>query len=165
MIIVKCYNVIMIQFFISSTTSEHVLLVPFFSLYFSILGDEVVGIWSRHAEKADVNCACVSHSGISLVTGDDFGMVKLFDFPCPEKFVRPFSFIQSPGLLIAEFESYQSIHRNIKMMGTVMQFELCLFLNVCCRQRFDCSVMATNSFLTIPLWLYHIIPCGDPQKV
>ncbi|KAG6934966.1 echinoderm microtubule associated protein like 5, partial [Chelydra serpentina] len=56
----------------------------------SILGDEVVGIWSRHAEKADVNCACVSHSGISLVTGDDFGMVKLFDFPCPEKFVRTF---------------------------------------------------------------------------
>ncbi|KAI4568505.1 hypothetical protein MJT46_008303 [Ovis ammon polii x Ovis aries] len=52
----------------------------------SILGDEVMGIWSRHAEKADVNCACVSHSGISLVTGDDFGMVKLFDFPCPEKF-------------------------------------------------------------------------------
>lgn len=46
-----------------------------------------MGIWSRHAEKADVTCACVSHSGISLVTGDDFGMVKLFDFPCPEKFV------------------------------------------------------------------------------
>ncbi|NXL27479.1 EMAL5 protein, partial [Glaucidium brasilianum] len=54
----------------------------------SVLGDEVMGIWSRHAEKADVNCACVSHSGINLVTGDDFGMVKLFDFPCPEKFVR-----------------------------------------------------------------------------
>uniref|UniRef100_A0A8C8VLX9 EMAP like 5 n=1 Tax=Pelusios castaneus TaxID=367368 RepID=A0A8C8VLX9_9SAUR len=54
----------------------------------SVLGDEVVGIWSRHAEKADVNCACVSHSGISLVTGDDFGMVKLFDFPCPEKFAK-----------------------------------------------------------------------------
>ncbi|NXE48057.1 EMAL5 protein, partial [Casuarius casuarius] len=53
----------------------------------SVLGDEVIGIWSRHAEKADVNCACVSHSGINLVTGDDFGMVKLFDFPCPEKFV------------------------------------------------------------------------------
>ncbi|NWX81389.1 EMAL5 protein, partial [Alca torda] len=56
----------------------------------SVLGDEVIGIWSRHAEKADVNCACVSHSGINLVTGDDFGMVKLFDFPCPEKFVRNF---------------------------------------------------------------------------
>lgn len=59
----------------------------FLFLLCSILGDEVMGIWSRHAEKADVNCACVSHSGISLVTGDDFGMVKLFDFPCPEKFV------------------------------------------------------------------------------
>ncbi|NXD05728.1 EMAL5 protein, partial [Nothocercus nigrocapillus] len=58
----------------------------------SVLGDEVIGIWSRHAEKADVNCACVSHSGINLVTGDDFGMVKLFDFPCPEKFVRIFFF-------------------------------------------------------------------------
>ncbi|KFZ50836.1 Echinoderm microtubule-associated protein-like 5 [Podiceps cristatus] len=56
----------------------------------SVLGDEVIGIWSRHAEKADVNCACVSHSGINLVTGDDFGMVKLFDFPCPEKFVRTY---------------------------------------------------------------------------
>ncbi|KAM7109602.1 echinoderm microtubule-associated protein-like 5 isoform 5-T5 [Ciconia maguari] len=54
----------------------------------SVLGDEVIGIWSRHAEKADVNCACVSHSGINLVTGDDFGMVKLFDFPCPEKFAK-----------------------------------------------------------------------------
>lgn len=63
-------------------------MVDFLSFFLSsILGDEVVGIWSRHAEKADVNCACVSHSGISLVTGDDFGMVKLFDFPCPEKFV------------------------------------------------------------------------------
>lgn len=60
---------------------------------FSVLGDEVIGIWSRHAEKADVNCACVSHSGINLVTGDDFGMVKLFDFPCPEKFVRTCSCI------------------------------------------------------------------------
>lgn len=53
----------------------------------SVLGDEVVGIWSRNTDKADVTCACVSHSGINIVTGDDFGMVKLFDFPCPEKFV------------------------------------------------------------------------------
>ncbi|CAI9582753.1 unnamed protein product [Staurois parvus] len=54
----------------------------------SVLGDEVLGIWSRHNDKSDVTCACVSHSGISLVTGDDFGMVKLFDFPCPEKFAK-----------------------------------------------------------------------------
>jgi hypothetical protein len=70
-------------------------MVDFFPSLSSILGDEVMGIWSRHAEKADVNCACVSHSGISLVTGDDFGMVKLFDFPCPEKFVSLFSVYHS----------------------------------------------------------------------
>ncbi|XP_041941967.1 echinoderm microtubule-associated protein-like 5 [Alosa sapidissima] len=54
----------------------------------SVLGDEVQGIWSRNAEKADVTCACVSHSGLNVVTGDDFGMVKLFDFPCPDKFAK-----------------------------------------------------------------------------
>ncbi|XP_030627440.1 echinoderm microtubule-associated protein-like 6 isoform X1 [Chanos chanos] len=54
----------------------------------SILGDEVLGIWPRNADKADVNCACVSHSGLNVVTGDDFGLVKLFDFPCPEKFAK-----------------------------------------------------------------------------
>ncbi|XP_036006433.1 echinoderm microtubule-associated protein-like 5 isoform X1 [Fundulus heteroclitus] len=54
----------------------------------SVLGDEVVGIWSRNADKADVTCACVSHSGLNIVTGDDFGMVKLFDFPSPEKFAK-----------------------------------------------------------------------------
>ncbi|KAK6293731.1 hypothetical protein J4Q44_G00360570 [Coregonus suidteri] len=54
----------------------------------SILGDEVLGIWPRNADKADVNCACVSHAGLNVVTGDDFGLVKLFDFPCTEKFTK-----------------------------------------------------------------------------
>uniref|UniRef100_UPI00398E636F echinoderm microtubule-associated protein-like 6 isoform X3 n=1 Tax=Pristiophorus japonicus TaxID=55135 RepID=UPI00398E636F len=54
----------------------------------SILGDEVLGIWPRNADKADVNCACVSHAGLNLVTGDDFGLVKLFDFPCTEKYAK-----------------------------------------------------------------------------
>lgn len=72
----------------------------------SILGDEVMGIWSRHAEKADVSCACVSRSGISLVTGDDFGMVKLFDFPCPEKFAKHKRFLgHSPHVANIRFTS------------------------------------------------------------
>ncbi|GLD62631.1 echinoderm microtubule-associated protein-like 6 isoform X1 [Lates japonicus] len=54
----------------------------------SVLGDEVLGIWPRNADKADVNCACVSHAGLNIVTGDDFGLVKLFDFPCTEKFAK-----------------------------------------------------------------------------
>lgn len=58
-----------------------------FPLWSSILGDEVIGIWPRNADKADVNCACVTHAGLNIVSGDDFGLVKLFDFPCTEKFV------------------------------------------------------------------------------
>nr|XP_034966373.1 echinoderm microtubule-associated protein-like 6 [Zootoca vivipara] len=54
----------------------------------SILGDEVIGIWPRNADKADVNCACVTHAGLNIVSGDDFGLVKLFDFPCTEKFAK-----------------------------------------------------------------------------
>ena len=54
----------------------------------SILGPEVVGIWPRNADKADVNTACVAHGGNIVVTGDDFGVVKLFDhFPVSGKFV------------------------------------------------------------------------------
>jgi len=51
----------------------------------SVLGREVVGIWPKNADKGDVNCAHVSHGGNVVATGDDFGLVKLFDFPCPQK--------------------------------------------------------------------------------
>ncbi|KAM9364927.1 echinoderm microtubule-associated protein-like 6 [Pholidichthys leucotaenia] len=54
----------------------------------SILGDEVLGIWPRNADRVDVNCACVSHGGLNVVTGDDLGLVKLFNFPCTEKFAK-----------------------------------------------------------------------------
>lgn len=48
----------------------------------------MIGVWPRNADKADVNCANLSSSGLSLATGDDFGFVKLFEFPVTEKFVR-----------------------------------------------------------------------------
>lgn len=66
----------------------------------SILGDEVWGIWPRNAEKTDVTCACVSHAGLNIVTGDDFGLVKLFDFPCTEKFVRFSPLLKLLGYLV-----------------------------------------------------------------
>lgn len=62
----------------------------------SVLGNEVIGVWPRNADKADVNCANLSSSGLSLATGDDFGFVKLFEFPVTEKFVSCFS-----GLLLS----------------------------------------------------------------
>nr|KAG5687806.1 hypothetical protein BaRGS_005436 [Batillaria attramentaria] len=51
----------------------------------SVLGKEVVGIWPKDSTKADVNCAHLSNLGNALATGDDFGHVKLFEFPCPDK--------------------------------------------------------------------------------
>ena len=50
----------------------------------------MLGVWPRNADKADVNCANLSSSGLSLATGDDFGFVKLFEFPVTEKFVSIF---------------------------------------------------------------------------
>lgn len=63
------------------------LLMLVYILY-SILGPEMIGIWPRNADKADVNTACTAHGGNVVATGDDFGVVKLFDhFPVSEKFV------------------------------------------------------------------------------
>ncbi|XP_050404782.1 echinoderm microtubule-associated protein-like 6 [Patella vulgata] len=55
------------------------------STWTSVLGDEVLGIWPRDSDNADVNCAHLSHLGTALATGDDNGFVKLFDFPCPNR--------------------------------------------------------------------------------
>ena len=50
-----------------------------------MLGSDVTGVWPSKSKNDDVNCAHVSHGGNAIVTGDDFGLVKLFDFPCPQK--------------------------------------------------------------------------------
>ena len=67
---------------------SYIIVIITWLFLFSVLGEEVLGIWPKNSEKADVNCAHVSHAGNAVVTGDDFGCVKLFPFPCPEKMVR-----------------------------------------------------------------------------
>jgi len=52
---------------------------------YSILhGWATQGIWPG-VDYTDVNTADRSHDGQILATGDDFGRVKLFKFPCVEK--------------------------------------------------------------------------------
>lgn len=50
-----------------------------------VLGDEVQGVWPKYSQVNDVNAtdACKEHNVI--VTGDDFGLVKLFRFPSLRK--------------------------------------------------------------------------------
>jgi len=55
----------------------------------SVLGREVRGIWPKNASKADINCCDLAHSGTALATGDDWGHVKLFPFPCPDAETTP----------------------------------------------------------------------------
>lgn len=51
----------------------------------SILGPEVHGIWPKYSQVNDVNAADASFGHMTIVTGDDFGLVKLFRFPCIKK--------------------------------------------------------------------------------
>ncbi|XP_072031189.1 echinoderm microtubule-associated protein-like 6 isoform X3 [Amphiura filiformis] len=59
----------------------------------SVIGAEVVGIWPRKSDKGDVNTAVVTGNGNALATGDDFGFVKLFPFPCTEKYADHKKFV------------------------------------------------------------------------
>lgn len=51
------------------------------STWTSVLGPEMAGVWPAQAKTADVNCADVNKAGNAVITGDDFGFVKLFPFP------------------------------------------------------------------------------------
>ena len=48
----------------------------------------MVGIWPKDSDKGDINCTHLSHTGNALATGDDSGLVKLFEFPCTASQVR-----------------------------------------------------------------------------
>ena len=46
------------------------------------LGWSVQGIWPRYADGSDVNAVAKSRSEHFLTTVDDYGLVKLYNFPC-----------------------------------------------------------------------------------
>ena len=47
-----------------------------------VLGFPVMGVWPEYTDGTDVNSVHLSSDGKHLVTGDDFGTVKLFNAPC-----------------------------------------------------------------------------------
>ncbi|KAG7275449.1 hypothetical protein CRUP_033182 [Coryphaenoides rupestris] len=48
------------------------------------LGFEVFGLWPDGSDGTDINAVCSSNKKSLLATGDDFGKVHLFSFPCSQ---------------------------------------------------------------------------------
>lgn len=48
------------------------------------LGFHVFGLWPDGSDGTDINAVCSSNTKRLLVTGDDFGKVHLFSFPCSQ---------------------------------------------------------------------------------
>ena len=47
-----------------------------------VLGWSVLGIWPPGADGSDINSAHRNGKKKFLATGDDFGQVKIFNYPC-----------------------------------------------------------------------------------
>ncbi len=66
-------------------TSKDEILGIHWSSWTGVLGTEVNGVWPKYTQVNDVNATHASFEQQAIVTGDDFGLVKLFRFPCIKK--------------------------------------------------------------------------------
>jgi len=62
-------------------TSKEELTAIHWATFTGVLGQEVNGIWEKYTDTNDVNATDANFDGKVLITGDDFGLVKLFQFP------------------------------------------------------------------------------------
>lgn len=66
------------------TNREELKLVQW-SSWTCVLGPEVNGIWPKYSDINDINSVDANFSSQVLVTADDYGLVKLFRYPCVRK--------------------------------------------------------------------------------
>ncbi len=53
-----------------------------------VLGSALEGIWPPCTDVTDVNSTSLARNKKVIATGDDFGFVKLFEYPCLGKFAK-----------------------------------------------------------------------------
>lgn len=66
------------------TNREELKLVQWAS-WTCVLGPEVNGIWPKYSDINDINSVDANFNNQVLVTADDYGLVKLFRYPCVKK--------------------------------------------------------------------------------
>ncbi|XP_066956728.1 echinoderm microtubule-associated protein-like 6 isoform X2 [Macrobrachium rosenbergii] len=63
------------------------------SSWTGVLGSQVAGLWHKYSDVSDINAADANFYYNCIVTGDDYGLVKLFRFPCPKRGSKCQSFV------------------------------------------------------------------------
>ena len=66
-------------------TNKEELRAIHWATFTGVLGSEVNGIWAKYTDTNDINATDANYTAEVVVTGDDFGFVKLFRFPSLKK--------------------------------------------------------------------------------
>lgn len=64
------------------------------STFTCVLGPTVKGVFPPGSDVTDVNATCRSKDGSLLASGDDFGLVKLFEYPVSVSFCKDSNLIK-----------------------------------------------------------------------
>lgn len=83
------------------------------------------GIWPKYTNITDVNSVDGNYNSSVLVTGDDFGLVKLFRFPCLKKGKMEFCMAEKCKIYLNTVSVYfliMAFHSGVKFQLVCAQF-------------------------------------------